>query len=103
MFYNHICLPFKLLLISCLHLSSTVGGKQEQAFLAENPGYPAYTMDNCQLVDRQIQAVRWLNCSLIYFPPVPGTAFCSPLQTTKLYSNARQGTGRPHCRVVFAT
>jgi hypothetical protein len=79
-----------------------VGGKQEQAFLAENPGYPAYTMDNCQLVDRQIQAVRWLNCSLIYFPPVPGTAFCSPLQTTKLYSNARQGTGRPHCRVVFA-
>ncbi len=87
--------------------SSTVGGKQEQAFLAQNPGYPAYTMDNCQLVDRQIQAVRWLNCSLIYFPPIPGTAFCSPLQTTKLYSNARQGTGRPvqwciHCRVVHA-
>jgi hypothetical protein len=67
-----------------------VAGEEEQAFLARNPGYPAYTRDNCQLVDMQRQAANLLNCSLIYFPPVAGTRFCSPLQTTIFFSNARR-------------
>jgi hypothetical protein len=63
-------------------------GDLEQEFLAKNPGYPAYTSHNCQLVERQQEAVNWLNCSLIFFPPVAGTTFCSPLQTTLVYTNA---------------
>jgi hypothetical protein len=70
-------------------LTSMMAGELEQEFLAVHPSYPAYTSDNCQLVDRQRQAVNSLNCSLIYFPPVPGTRFCSPLQTTKLYTNTK--------------
>jgi hypothetical protein len=66
-----------------------MAGELEQEFLAVHPSYPAYTSDNCQLVARQRQAVNSLNCSLIYFPPVPGTRFCSPLQTTKLYTNTK--------------
>jgi hypothetical protein len=59
---------------------------------ARAPGYPAYTRENCELMAKQAMAARVLNCSLIYFPPLPGLSglrYCSPRETTKFFTNLR--------------
>ena len=53
------------------------------------PGYPAYTKENCELADKQALAAQLLNCSLIYFPSVTGTRYCSPKDTTSFFTNLR--------------
>jgi hypothetical protein len=71
---------------------SCADSSQDEDFRSVNPGYPAYSKGNCMLAARQRQAVAWLNCSLIYYPLVPGTRYCSPMETTYLFINKRQYT-----------
>ena len=68
---------------------SCVDSSNDDKFMQVNPGYPAYSRVNCLLADKHKQAVDWLNCSLIYYPPVPGTRFCSPMETTNMFVNSR--------------
>jgi Amiloride-sensitive sodium channel len=53
------------------------------------PGYPAYTKENCELALKQAKAVELLNCSLIFYPPIPGYRYCSPKETTVFFTSLR--------------
>jgi hypothetical protein len=68
---------------------SCADSSQDENFRSTNPGYPAYSKGNCMLAERQRQAVAWLNCSLIYYPRVAGTRYCSPMENTYMFINER--------------
>jgi len=58
-----------------------------QAYMSLTPGYFAYTRDNCIVAQKQNIIAEKYNCSLIYYKPVPGTAYCSPNLTTFIYND----------------
>ena len=58
---------------SFLNSYSCLDNTDPAANAARLPGYPAYTKDNCELAAKQALANKALNCSLIFFPTLPGT------------------------------
>ncbi|XP_023319625.1 acid-sensing ion channel 3 [Eurytemora carolleeae] len=56
----------------------------EQTVLNDYPGLKHYSVEGCEGYYIQKQLFKLYNCTVLYFPEIPGAQVCGPMQTAEL-------------------
>jgi len=62
-----------------------ISKEDNNAYLTDLQGYPAYTKYNCIMAEKQNLILEQYNCSLVFLKVVPGNEYCGPTKTTNIY------------------
>ncbi|XP_023319624.1 acid-sensing ion channel 3 [Eurytemora carolleeae] len=68
---------------NCLALNEVEKLPEEQTRLSLTPGLARYSLSGCEEYLLQKVSLSLANCSMLYFPDVPGTRICDPVETSQ--------------------